>query len=177
MTVAAEHTATVSDSRGHLSSRVLARPRRGQNILFQTYVTGQLVATLLDRHFEAQRLSSNHFGLLSALGIWGPITPTELAARIGMRPSTLSSALARVSELGYVERVPNPNDGRSYLVELSEEGDRAWRAGWPALRSSLARLEHELGEALELVQDAIDRLDSATRAAIAAPVDETSISK
>jgi DNA-binding MarR family transcriptional regulator len=94
-----------------------------------------------------------------------------------MRPTTLSSALARVSELGYVERVPNPNDGRSYLVELSEEGDRAWRAGWPALQSGLARLEHELGDALENVQNAIDRLDSAARAAIAAPVDETAISK
>jgi DNA-binding MarR family transcriptional regulator len=155
----------------------LARAPSGPNILFQTYIAGQLVATLLDRHFEARGVSSNDFGLLSALGIWGPITPTELAARIGMRPTTLSSALARVSELGYVERVPNPNDGRSYLVELTEEGDRAWRAGWPALGSGLARLEHELGDALEQVQEAVDRLDAAARAAIAAPVDETSISK
>ncbi len=148
-----------------------------QNILFQTYITGQLAATLLDRHFEASGVSSNHFGLLSALGVWGPITPTELATRIGMRPTTLSSALARVAELGYVERVPNPSDGRSYLVELSEEGQRAWRAGWPALQASLARLEDELGDALDQVQDAIDRLGSATRAAIAAPVDESAISK
>jgi DNA-binding MarR family transcriptional regulator len=155
----------------------LARASSRQNILFQTYVTGQLVTTLLERHFEASGISSNYFGLLSALGIWGPITPTELAARIGMRPTTLSSALARVAELGYVERVPNPNDGRSYLVELSEEGQRAWRAGWPALRSSLAHLEQELGDALDQVQDAIDRLHAATRAAIATPVDETTISK
>jgi DNA-binding MarR family transcriptional regulator len=150
-----------------------ARP----NVLFQTYITGQLVTTLLDKYFEASGLSSNYFGLLSALGIWGPITPTELAARIGMRPTTLSSALARVSELGYVERVPNPNDGRSYLVELSEAGDRAWRSGHPPLRASLASIERELGDALERVQDAIDLLDSATRAALAAPVDEPTISK
>ena len=45
------------------------------------------------------------------------------------------------------------------------------------MRASLASLEHELGDALEQVQDAIDLLDSATRAAIAAPVDETAISK
>ena len=147
------------------------------NVLFQTYIASQRIGALLDRHLEAAGVRNNPFGLLSALGIWGPITPTELASRIGMPPTTLSSALARATERGYVERVPNPSDGRSYLVELSEEGQRAWRAGWPALQASLARLEDELGDALDQVQDAIDRLGSATRAAIAAPVDESAISK
>jgi DNA-binding MarR family transcriptional regulator len=143
------------------------------NILFQTYVVGQRLTALLDRHLEAAGATSNPFGLLSAVGIWGPITPTELAARIGMPPTTLSSALARASERGYVRRVPNPDDGRSYLVELSEEGDRAWRAGWPALSAALARLEQELAGSLDDVQDAIDRLDAAARAAL----DETTISQ
>jgi DNA-binding MarR family transcriptional regulator len=143
------------------------------NVLFQTYIAGQRLTALLDRHLETAGASSNDFGLLSALGIWGPITPTELAARIGMAPTTLSSALARASGRGFVRRLPNPDDGRSYLVELSEEGDRAWRAGWPALRSALARLEQELAGSLDDVQDAIDRLDAAARAAL----DETTISQ
>jgi DNA-binding MarR family transcriptional regulator len=143
------------------------------NVLFQTYIAGQRLAALLDRHLETAGAPSSDFGLLSALGIWGPITPTELAARIGMPPTTLSSALARASERGDVERVPNPNDGRSYLVELSEEGQRAWRAGWPALRAALARLEQELAGSLDDVQEAIDRLDAAARAAL----DEATISQ
>jgi DNA-binding MarR family transcriptional regulator len=143
------------------------------NVLFQTYIAGQRLTALLDRHLETTGASSNDFGLLSALGVWGPITPTELAARIGMAPTTLSSALARASGRGFVRRLPNPDDGRSYLVELSEEGDRAWRAGWPALRSALARLEQELAGSLDDVQDAIDRLDAAARAAL----DETTISQ
>jgi DNA-binding MarR family transcriptional regulator len=143
------------------------------NVLFQTYIAGQRLTALLDRHLEASGVTGNPFGLLSALGIWGPITPTELASRIGMAPTTLSSALARASERGYVERVPNPDDGRSYLVELSEEGQRAWRAGWPALRAALARLEQELAGSIDDVQDAIERLDAAARAAL----DEATISQ
>ena len=143
------------------------------NVLFQTYIAGQRLTALLDRHMAAAGVTSNPFGLLSALGTWGPITPTELASRVGMPPTTLSSALARASERGYVERVPNPNDGRSYLVELSEEGQRAWRAGWPALRAALARLEQELAGTLDDVQEAIERLDAAARAAL----DEATISQ
>jgi DNA-binding MarR family transcriptional regulator len=143
------------------------------NVLFQTYIASQRLTALLDRHLETSGVASNPFGLLSALGIWGPITPTELAARIGMPPTTLSSALARAAERGYVERVPNPTDGRSYLVELSEEGRRAWRAGWPALRAALARLEQELAGSLDDVQEAIERLDAAARAAL----DEATISQ
>ena len=143
------------------------------NVLFQTYIAGQRLTALLDRHLETAGVTSNPFGLLSALGIWGPITPTELAGRTGMPPTTLSSALARASARGYVRRRPNPDDGRSHLVELSEEGDRAWRAGWPALRSALARLEHELAGSLDDVQAAIDRLDAAARAAL----DEATISQ
>ena len=143
------------------------------NVLFQAYIVGQRLTALLDRHLETAGAAGSPFGLLSALGIWGPITPTELASRIGMPPTTLSSALARASARGYVQRLPNPNDGRSYLVELSEEGDRAWRVGWPALRSALARLEQELGGSLDDVQEAIERLDAAAQAAL----DEATISQ
>jgi DNA-binding MarR family transcriptional regulator len=143
------------------------------NVLFQTYIAGQRLGALLDRHLEAAGVTSDGFGLLSALGIWGPITPTELAGRIGMPPTTLSSALGRASARGHVRRLPNPADGRSHLVELTEEGDRVWQAGWPALRSVLARLEQELSGSLDDVQDAIDRLDAAARAAL----DEAAISQ
>ena len=143
------------------------------NVLFQTYIAGQRLAALLDRHLETAGAPSSDFGLLSALGIWGPITPTELASRIGMPPTTLSSALARASARGFVRRLPNPNDGRSYLVELTEEGDLAWRSGWPALRAALERLERELAGSLDDVQEAIARLDAAARAAL----DEAAISQ
>ena len=145
------------------------------NVLFQTYVVSNLLGAVLERAFASRGLSRDDFGLSSAIGVWGPITPTELSARVGMPPTTLSSALARLERRGYLRRERNPKDGRSYLVELTEEGDRAWRAGWPALREAVEALERELGGSLGEVQDAVERLQDAARAALA--VDEATISQ
>ena len=145
------------------------------NVLFQTYVAANLLGAVLERAFAARGLSRDDFGLASAIGVWGPITPTELSARVGMPSTTLSSALARLDRRGHVRRAPNPKDGRSYLIELTEEGDRAWRAGWPALREAIEALERELGGSLDEVQDAVARLQDAARAALA--VDEAAISQ
>jgi DNA-binding MarR family transcriptional regulator len=43
-----------------------------------------------------------------------------------------------------VRRRPNPDDGRSFLFELSARGDREWRRGWGALQRIDARLEQTL---------------------------------
>jgi DNA-binding MarR family transcriptional regulator len=153
----------------------VAEERRQPNVLFQTYVASNLLVAVLERAFAAHGLARDDFGLASAIGVWGPITPTALSARVGMPPTTLSSALARLDRRGYVQRAPNPKDGRSHLIELTEEGDRAWRAGWPALRAAIEALERELGGSLDEVQDAIERLQAAARSALA--VDEAAISQ
>ena len=33
-----------------------------------------------------------------------------------------------------MRRRPNPDDGRSFLFELTARGDREWRRGWGALQ-------------------------------------------
>jgi DNA-binding MarR family transcriptional regulator len=136
------------------------------NVLFQSYLNGQLLRTLMERTFEAHGADAEDFGLYSALGVWGPITPTELAARIGLRPTTLSSALRRLERRGHVKRERNPNDGRSYLVELTDEGDRRWKAGWPALHESIEQVVGQLGDAHEEVVEHLRRFESALRGAL-----------
>jgi DNA-binding MarR family transcriptional regulator len=83
-----------------------------------------------------------------------------------MRPTTLSSALRRLEERGYVRRGPHPADGRSHLNELTEAGDRVWKDGWPALRESIAQIERELGEESEAVLVQLRRLEHALRSAL-----------
>lgn len=46
--------------------------------------------------------------------------------------------------LGYVERVPGPEDGRAKLVRLTERGVRAQQAG----REIVAQIEQGWGDAL-----------------------------
>lgn len=52
---------------------------------------------------------------------------TELAARAGMTHQSMSELVAALVQLGYVERRPDPHDGRARLVCLTRRGHDAVR--------------------------------------------------
>jgi DNA-binding MarR family transcriptional regulator len=55
-------------------------------------------------------------------------SPTELAARLGMRLTTFMDHLRIVEDRGHARRAPNLRDRRSYLVVLTAQGLAAHRA-------------------------------------------------
>jgi DNA-binding MarR family transcriptional regulator len=64
---------------------------------------------------------------------------TELAGRAGMSRQAMTYLIAELEEGSYLERRPDPSDGRASLVELTERGEEAITA----IRASVRRLEHE----------------------------------
>ena len=54
---------------------------------------------------------------------------TELAQLAQVSKPTVVYLVNDLERLGYVERVPDPSDGRAKLVRLTERGARAQRAG------------------------------------------------
>ena len=64
---------------------------------------------------------------------------TTLAARAGMTHQSMGEVVDALRERGYVERRPDPSDGRARLVCLTEEGRRLARR---ALRE-IAAIEDE----------------------------------
>ena len=49
---------------------------------------------------------------------------TALGPKMGMEATSLSRTLKNMEEKGLIERKPNPNDGRSVLIMLTEYGAR-----------------------------------------------------
>ena len=47
---------------------------------------------------------------------------TALGPRMGMESTSLSRILKNIEERGYIERRPNPNDGRGVLIYLTKLG-------------------------------------------------------
>src|SRR3712207_4666682 len=47
---------------------------------------------------------------------------TSLAERSGLTKQAVGEAVDDLQRLGYVERVPDPSDGRAKLVRLTEKG-------------------------------------------------------
>lgn len=136
------------------------------NVLFRTFILSQLVGALIDREIARAGGDGRDLGVLSGIGISGPITPGDLADLLGMPPTTLSATLQRLERAGAVKRRRNPDDGRSVLVELTGSGERRWQSGWPGLRASVEKVSAEL-ERPEETLAALEELERALRAALA----------
>ena len=80
------------------------------------------------------------------IGAEGPWTPTGLAERLMMPLSTVLFRFRRLERRGHAERVPNPDDGRSFLMRLTAEGRRLLDEARPAFRAYAEAVEARLGE-------------------------------
>lgn len=89
-------------------------------------------------------------GALSALSTLlneGPMRPTDLAAREGVRPPTLTRMLAVLEEGGYVERKGDPADRRASLIAATPLGEQTVLDARIARAGLLARHVAELSPA------------------------------
>jgi DNA-binding MarR family transcriptional regulator len=148
-------------------------PSRGRNVLFRLFILGQLADDLLGRAMKGLKVQPNDFAVLSAIRAFQPITPSRLAALLGMPPTTLSSYLRRLEARRLVRRRPNPDDGRSALLEVTKTGDRHTVSAFPALQGSVARVHERLDYSPRELDLALDRLEDAMRAVLSRPDEST----
>jgi len=72
------------------------------------------------------------------------MTPSELSKRLGVKASTLSGHLNALQRRGHTERVVDPNDRRSYRLELTPEGRQLLKQCQPLFRRAVQRLNRRL---------------------------------
>jgi DNA-binding MarR family transcriptional regulator len=87
------------------------------------------VANLVQRSFEDRSrrdgLNTGEMLVLDALRRLGPpyeTTPARLKARFFISFAGIGKRIARLEELGYVERRPDPEDGRGQRIRLTPLG-------------------------------------------------------
>jgi DNA-binding MarR family transcriptional regulator len=115
------------------------------------------------RHLQEAGVSGEQLALLSLIATVEPITPTALAAEMGVPLTTLADALRRLDSRGELERTPNPADQRSHLISLSREGTARLEAAEPQLRKAAAELSADLQLPAAEVERALDDLHGALR--------------
>ncbi len=75
------------------------------------------------------------------------IRSSVLAARLGVTRQAAGQLVSELESHGYLERVPDPSDGRAKLVRMTDRGLAAWATGLDALAAMQDDLAAELGSA------------------------------
>lgn len=149
-------------------------PERRISLPFEIFTASQRLGTYLDRALEGTGIRPAEYAVYSLMLEAGPRTPSELAAMLGMPLSTLSTYLGAMLARRDAKRIPNPADGRSVRVVLTDRGRGVVRTVNPpftravvALETNLDRPVADVRSVLIGIVEAIDRADDALAAAAA----------
>jgi DNA-binding MarR family transcriptional regulator len=136
-----------------------ARPDLGVGALQVTARLSRIGPHLARRQeavFSTFGLSRGEVGMLSALRTAGPphrLSPTRLAHGLMLSSAGVTSRLDRLERRGYVRRLPDPDDRRGVIVELTDQGvevvDAAVAANAVSDRQLLERFDREEIDILE----------------------------
>jgi DNA-binding MarR family transcriptional regulator len=75
----------------------------------------------------------------------GGIRLTRLAQKANMTPQSMAELVDDLAAAGYLERVPDPTDGRAKLIVFTPEGARALERGLEVVAEVEAELNATLG--------------------------------
>ena len=139
------------------------------SLLFDVFVLGQRVHQLLSTSMKTAELRPEDYAVYSVVFEEEAVSPTAMAAELSMPLTTVVDYVRVMESRGHCRRIPNPRDGRSYLVVLTAAGLRAHREANAqferAYRRFVAALPHgeaparaHLAELLDAAERAIENL-------------------
>src|SRR5512133_427834 len=139
-------------------------------ILLDLFRTNQVRERLIEASLAGLELPPEDYPLYVLIGAEGPWTPTLLAERMKMPLSTVLFRVGRLDQRGHVERVPNPEDKRSYLISLSADGQALLKQARPRFRAFAESVEERLRpERVDTLRGHLDELRGAIEAELARP--------
>ena len=77
-------------------------------------------------------------------GAEAPLTPGQISERTLVSSATMTNTLDALERLGWARRIPNPDDRRSVLVEITSEGEAIADRYLPGIRTLEQALLSEL---------------------------------
>ncbi len=107
-------------------------------------------------------LKIHDFDVLVAVGVHGPLRPSELTrkASLAPNPTTVSSIVARLEKRGLVKREPHPEAGGGVIVEVTDAGIEMLEALFPEFERKVISWfrGHFNDEELASLAEALERI-------------------
>jgi DNA-binding MarR family transcriptional regulator len=137
-----------------------------RHLFLDVYRLLELTGAIIERQLREVGIPAYLFGLLSEIRRLAPVTPSAISQTTGMATTTLRDNIQRLVDRGLVRRTPNPEDGRSYLVEVTEQGEVLARAADPLLLEAYEALERRLQRPRVDYEAGLDELATAMAGAL-----------
>jgi DNA-binding MarR family transcriptional regulator len=99
----------------------LTRKQNDQDIVDFLQAVGLLIRRVRAAA-STEKLSHTEAMVMSSLAINGPATTADLARAEGIKPQSMRTTIATLEEMGMVERIPHPTDGRQVNIQLTPHG-------------------------------------------------------
>jgi len=144
-----------------MRDRTTVKTRPG--LLLEPYVVAQLTGSLVERVVSGSDLSASEYALTSWLNVRGSATPSQLAEELGLAPTTLSAMVDRLVRKKQLRRVRHPDDGRSYILELTPDGKATNARNGERLQAALNALKLNLEQDQDDILNALGQLENALR--------------
>lgn len=94
---------------GHLARRL----QQAHHLLWNTMVS--------------EEITGPQFAVLNALVAEPGLDQRTVGERVGLDRSTIAELISRLGRRGLLDKVRDPQDGRRFLLRLTDEGERAHR--------------------------------------------------
>jgi DNA-binding MarR family transcriptional regulator len=138
------------------------------SLLFDLFVLGQRIRRFLTSAMASGPLRPEEYAVYSVVFEREAVSPTAMAATLGMPPTTVAEYVRSMEERRHVRRIPNPRDGRSHLLVLTAAGLRAHREAnlrfERAYRTFVGQLPHGERAARAAVRDLLSAAERAEAA-------------
>lgn len=91
-------------------------------------------------------LTSQRYDLLLQIASAGTLRVTDLCERLELRQTAVTELVKRAEDAGLLEREPSSEDARSWVLQLTVEGERRLMLTFEALRDDRAALAEAFRE-------------------------------
>ena len=137
-----------------------------RQLFLKVSTTAQYVSQIVDEQLRPIGIPGFLLALLTHIRDNAPVSPSTVSIASGVPTTTLRDNIQRLVERRLVKRIPNPDDGRSYLLALTRRGEAMTRAADPALLEAYLALEQRLRLPLEQYELMLDELNDALQGAL-----------
>lgn len=144
----------IAEARQNWRDRGWTDAADGMSVVTSVIRVQQIVLARIDAVLKPYALSFARFELLRVLGFArdGGMSMSRLRSLLQVHPASVTNLVDRLEVDGLVTRSPNPDDGRSFLVELTA-------AGRELVENASVALNEQVFERLEFAEDELSALN------------------